>query len=156
VAGRKTEEERTVATNRRARHDYDILERLEAGIVLTGDEVKSLRLGQVSIAEAFARVDRREVWIEGMHVAEYAQGDNRRHQPLRPRKLLLHRREIDRLIGVLQEERLALVPLRVYFTHGIAKVELGVARGRRRWEKRQALAKRQHQREIEQELGRRR
>jgi SsrA-binding protein len=156
VAGRKTEEERTVATNRRARHDYDIQERIEAGIVLTGDEVKSMRLGQASIAEAFARIDRGEVWLEGMHVAEYAQGDHRRHQPLRPRKLLLHRREIDRLVGITQEQRLALIPLRVYFAHGIAKVELGVARGRRRWEKRQALAKRQHAREIEQELGRRR
>jgi SsrA-binding protein len=156
VAGRKTDEERTVATNRRARHDYDVQERIEAGIVLTGDEVKSMRLGQASIAEAYARIDRGEAWLEGMHVAEYAQGDHRRHQPLRPRKLLLHRREIDRLVGILQEQRLALIPLRVYFTHGIAKVELGVARGRRQWEKRQALAKRQHAREVEQELGRRR
>ena len=133
MTGRKDEDERTVATNRRARHDYDILERFEAGIVLTGDEVKSLRMGHGSLAEAFARVRDGEVWLEGMHVAEYPQGDKRTHLPLRPRKLLLHRAEIDRLAAEQDQERLALVPLRLYFTHGLAKVELGLARGRRRF-----------------------
>jgi SsrA-binding protein len=156
MSGRKDEQERAVATNRKARHDYHILEHLEAGIVLTGDEVKSLRGGRASLAEAFARVRDGEVWLEGMHVPPYEQGNVMAHQPLRPRKLLLHRREIARLVGQQQEERLSLVPLRVYFTHGVAKVELAVARGKRQHEKRQAIAKREHQREIERELGRRR
>jgi SsrA-binding protein len=156
MSGRKDEQERAVATNRKARHDYHVLEHLEAGIVLTGDEVKSLRGGRASLAEAFARVRDGEVWLEGMHVPPYEQGNVKAHQPLRPRKLLLHRREIARLVGQQQEERLSLVPLRVYFTHGVAKVELAVARGKRQHEKRQAIAKREHQREIERELGRRR
>jgi SsrA-binding protein len=156
MAGGAWDEERTVATTRKARHDYDILERIEAGIVLTGSEVKSLRGGRASIAEAFARVRGGAVWIEGMHVPEYAQGDTRNHQPLRPRKLLLRRAEIERLRAALEQERLALVPMRVYFTHGLAKVELGLARGRRRHEKRQAIAKREARREAERELGRRR
>lgn len=156
MAPRDEQGERTVATNRKARHDYDIIERVEAGIVLTGSEVKSLRGGRASIAEAFARIRDGQAWIEGMHVPEYAQGDNRTHQPMRPRKLLLHRTEIERLRAVTEQERLALVPLRVYFTHGIAKVELALARGRRRHEKRQAIAEREARREADRELGRRR
>jgi SsrA-binding protein len=148
--------EKTVATNRKARRDYQIVERMEAGIVLTGDEVKSLRGGRASLNEAFARVRDGEAWLEGMHVPPYEQGDTRRHQPTRPRKLLLHRKEISRLIGKQQEQRLTLIPLRVYFVHGLAKVELGVGRGKRDYEIRQTLKKRQHEREIEQELGRRR
>jgi SsrA-binding protein len=155
MAGR-TEGERAVATNRKARHDYHILDRLEAGIVLTGDEVKSLRGGRASIADAFARVRDGEVWLEGMHIPPYEQGNVKVHQPVRPRKLLLHRREIARLLGEQQEQRLSFVPLRVYFARGIAKVELAVARGKRQHEKRQAIARREHQREIERELGRRR
>ena len=156
MSGRERDGERAVATNRKARHDYHILERLEAGVALTGDEVKSLRGGRASIAEAFARVRNGEVWLEGMHIPPYEQGNVKTHQPLRPRKLLLHRREIARLVGQQQEERLSLVPLRVYFTHGMAKVELAVARGKRQHEKRQSIAKREHEREIERELGRRR
>jgi SsrA-binding protein len=156
MSGRRDEGERAVATNRKARHNYQILERLEAGIVLTGDEVKSLREGRASLAEAFARVRGGEVWLEGMHIPPYEQGNVKDHQPLRPRKLLLHRREIAKLTSQQQEERLAFVPLRVYFTHGISKVELAVARGKREHEKRQAIAKREHQREMERELGRRR
>jgi SsrA-binding protein len=148
--------EKTVATNRKARRDYQIVERMEAGIVLTGDEVKSLRGGRASLNESFARVRDGEAWLEGMHVPPYEQGDTRRHQPTRPRKLLLHRKEISRLIGRQQEQRLTLIPLRVYFVHGLAKVELGVGRGKRDYEIRQTLKKRQHEREIEQELGRRR
>jgi SsrA-binding protein len=148
--------QKTVATNRKARHDYQILESIECGIVLTGDEVKSLRGGRASLTEAFARVRDGEVWLEGMHVPPYEQGDKRRHLPTRPRKLLLHRRQIHRLVAQQQEQRLALVPLRVYFTHGMAKVEIGVARGKRQHEKRASIAKREQEREIAQELGRRR
>ena len=148
--------EKVVASNRKARHDYQILETIECGIVLTGDEVKSLRGGRASLTEAYARVRDGEAWLEGMHVPPYEQGDKRRHLPTRPRKLLLHRREIDKLAAEQQEQRLTLVPLRVYFTHGVAKVEIGVGRGKREHEKRQSIAKREQQREIAQELGRRR
>lgn len=148
--------ERTVASNRRARLDYEILETLEAGIVLTGSEVKSLRGGHASLKEAFARVRDGEVWIEGMHIPPYQQGERQGYDPVRPRKLLLHRGEIERLIGKSAERGLALVPLRVYFTHGLAKMELGLARGRRRYEKRQAIAEREHRREMEREISRRR
>jgi len=146
----------TVASNRKARHDYQIIETIECGIVLTGDEVKSLRGGRASLTEAYARVHDGEAWLEGMHVPPYEQGDKRRHLPTRPRKLLLHRRQIDELAARQQEQRLALVPLRVYFAHGMAKVEIAVARGKREHEKRQAIAKREQEREIAQELGRRR
>jgi SsrA-binding protein len=153
---RRTEDEKTVASNRRARHDYAIQETLEAGIQLTGDEVKSLRGGRASLTDCYARVRDGEAWIEGMHIPPYEQGDVKRHLPTRPRKLLLHRREIEKLASQQQEVRLTIVPLRVYFTHGIAKVELGVGRGKREFEKRQSIAKRESQREIERSLGRRR
>ena len=146
----------TVASNRKARHDYQVIETIECGIVLTGDEVKSLRGGRASLTEAYARVRDGEVWLEGMHVPPYEQGDKRRHLPTRPRKLLLHRREIDKLVVRQQEQRLALVPLRVYFARGMAKVEIAVARGKREHEKRQSIAKREQEREIARELGRRR
>ena len=154
-AGQKAAQ-KTVSSNRKARHDYQILDEIECGIVLTGDEVKSLRGGRASITEAYARVRDGEVWLEGMHVPPYEQGDTRRHLPTRPRKLLLRRREIEKLMVQQQEQRLALVPLRVYFTHGIAKVEIGVGRGKREHEKRQSIAKREQEREIAQEVGRRR
>ena len=150
------EGEKTVASNRKARHDYAIIETYECGIVLTGDEVKSLRGGRASLNEAYARVRDGEAWLEGMHVPPYEQGDKRHHQPMRPRKLLLHRREIDHLMTEQQEQRLAIVPLRVYFTHGMAKVEIGLGRGKRQFEKRQSIAKREVEREIEREVGRRR
>jgi SsrA-binding protein len=154
---RDPEGQKTVVSNRRARHDYEILERYETGIVLTGAEVKSLRGGRGSLAEAFARVRGNEVWLEGMHIPPYEQAmDKRRWDPIRPRKLLLHRREIERLIGTTAEKGLSLIPLRVYFAHGLAKVELGLARGKRQFEKRQAIAEREHRREIEREIGRRR
>jgi SsrA-binding protein len=148
--------ERTVATNRRARFDYAILERFEAGLVLTGGEVKSLRGGRASISEAFARIRDGEAWLEGMHIPPYEAGDKRTHLPVRPRKLLLHHREIQELEAAQQQDRLAIVPLRVYFAHGLAKVELGLARGKRTHEKRHAIAKREHEREIAREVGRRR
>ncbi|MGH2634964.1 MAG: SsrA-binding protein SmpB [Actinomycetota bacterium] len=150
-------QERTVVSNRRARRDYEIRESFEAGVVLTGAEVKSLRGGRGSLAEAFARVRDGEVWVEGMHIPPYEQAmDKRTYDPIRPRKLLLHRREIERLIGKTAERGLALVPLRVYFSHGIAKMELGLGRGRRQYEKRQVIAEREHAREMQREAGRRR
>ena len=151
------EGQKTVVSNRRARHDSDILERYETGIVLTGAEVKSLRGGRGSLAEAYARVRGHEIWLEGMHIPPYEQAmDKARWEPIRPRKLLLHRKEIEGLIGTTAEKGLALIPLRVYFAHGLAKVELGLARGRRQFEKRQAIAEREHRREMDQEAGRRR
>jgi SsrA-binding protein len=150
-------EQKTVISNRRARHDYEILERYETGIVLTGAEVKSLRGGRGSLAESFARVRGREIWIEGMHIPPYEQAmDKRTYDPIRPRKLLLHRTEIERLIGKTAERGLALIPMRVYFTHGMAKLELGLGRGKRQFEKRQALAEREHEREMQRSAGRRR
>jgi SsrA-binding protein len=149
-------DDKTVATNRKARHDYAILDTVECGIQLTGTEVKSLRLGQGSLVDCYARVRDGEVWLEGFHIPPYEQGDKRTHQPMRPRKLLLHRREIAEIHRQTAEKGLALVPLRVYFAHGMVKVELAVARGKRHHEKRQAIAKRDAQREVERELGRRR
>lgn len=148
--------QKTVASNRRALHDYEILERFEAGIALTGSEVKSLRGGQGSLSEAYGRVQGGEVWLEGMHIPPYEQGEKRGYDPVRRRKLLLHRNEIARLIGKTQERGLTLVPLRVYFSHGLAKVELGLGRGKRQFEKRQATLEREHRREMEQAARRRR
>ena len=145
-----------MATNRKARHDYEIVERYEAGMRLTGDEVKSLRAGRASLVDCYGRVKDHEAWLEDMHIPPYEQGDIRAHQPLRPRKLLLHRHEIDHLASEIAEKGYTVVPMRVYFTHGIAKVELGLGRGKRRHEKRQAIAKREAQREMEQAAGRRR
>jgi SsrA-binding protein len=157
--GAKTEgrsDDTIVASNRKARHDYAILDTFECGIQLTGSEVKSLRLGQASLVDCYARFRGGELWLEGMHVPAYEQGDTRAHLPMRPRKLLLHRRQMAALEREVMEKSLTLVPLRVYFTHGIAKVELATARGKRQHEKRQSIAKRDAQREAEQALGRRR
>ncbi len=148
--------EKVAASNRRASHDYEILERIEAGIRLTGSEVKSLRGGRASLAEAFARIRDGEAWLEGMHIPPYEQGQTKGYDPIRPRKLLLHRREIERLLGKTKEQGLALIPMRVYFTHGLAKVEIGLGKGRREHEKRQSIAKREAAREMERAAGRRR
>jgi SsrA-binding protein len=154
--GRRDEGEKIVASNRRARHDYELLERFSSGIRLTGDEVKSLRAGRASLVDSYGRVRDGELWLEGMHIPPYEQGNTRTHLPLRPRKLLLHRREIEEIARGVNEKGLALVPLRVYFVHGLAKVELALARGKRRYEKRQSIAKREAQREMERAAGRRR
>jgi SsrA-binding protein len=148
--------EKPVATNRRARHDYQIEETFEAGMVLTGAEVKSLRAGRASLAEAYARVTENEVWVENLHISPYSHAAGSASDPRRPRKLLLHRREIDRLIGRTHERGLTLVPLRLYFRHGLAKLEIGLGRGKRRYEKRRAIAEREHRREIERAVARRR
>ena len=147
---------KTVVSNRRALHDFEILERFEAGIVLTGSEVKSLRGGRGSLSEAYGRVQGGEVWLERMHIPPYEQGEKRGYDPIRRRKLLLHRNEIGRLIGKTQERGLTLVPLRVYFSHGLAKVEVGLGRGKRQFEKRQATLEREHRREMDQAARRRR
>jgi SsrA-binding protein len=154
--GRRDEGEKTVASNRRARHDYELLERFECGIQLTGDEVKSLRGGRASLMDCYGRVRDGELWLEGMHIPPYEQGDTRRHVPVRARKLLAHRRQIDEIAREVNEKGLSLVPLRVYFVHGLAKVEVALARGKRKYEKRQSIAKREAQREMERAAGRRR
>ncbi len=151
----REEGQKTVATNRRARFDYEILERMEAGIVLTGSEVKSLRAGRASLTESYARVRDGEVWLENLHIPPYEQGEKRGYDPKRMRKLLLKRAQIERLIGKTAERGLSLVPIRLYFSHGLAKVEIGLAKGKRQFEKRQAIAEREMRREAERSLGRR-
>jgi SsrA-binding protein len=146
--------QRAVATNRRARHDYTIEETYEAGLVLTGAEVKSLRGGRASLTEAYARVTDGEVWVENLHIPPYPNAAERPHDPRRPRKLLLRRGEIERLIGKTQERGLTLVPMRLYFTRGLAKLEIGLGRGKRQYEKRQAIAEREHRREMERGFAR--
>ena len=147
-----------IASNRRARHDYTVLDMVEAGLVLSGSEVKSLRAGHVQLTDAFARFNRDELWLEGVHIAPYqfAVGVGA-HDPDRPRKLLLHRAEIDRLKARVDQERVALVPLSLYFKDGRAKVELGRRpRAAQKADKRQAIAERDSKREIERALGRHR
>jgi SsrA-binding protein len=137
-----------IVENRRARYEYQILETLEAGLVLTGTEVKSVRAGGVSLSEAYARIRDGEAWLLGMHVPPYKQGSFSNAEPNRPRKLLLHKEEIARLQSRIGEKGLTVVPLRLYFTRGIAKVLLGVARGKKLWDKRADAAKRDVEREI--------
>jgi SsrA-binding protein len=147
--------ERAAATNRRARHDYAIDETYEAGMVLTGAEVKSLRNGKASLAESYARVTDGEVWVEGLHISPYSHASQREMDPRRPRKLLLHKKEIERLIGKTQERGLTLVPMRIYFKRGLAKMELGLGRGKRQHEKRDAALEREHKRDMERAFSRR-
>jgi SsrA-binding protein len=147
---------KAIATNRRARHEYSILDTYEAGLVLTGTEVKSLRQGRASLVDAFATIDNGEAYLRNLHIPEYTQGTWTNHEPRRTRKLLLHKAEISKLIGKLQETGLTLVPLQLYFSDGKAKIELALARGKRAYDKRQDLAKRDAQREIERAAGRRR
>ncbi|MHB0912772.1 MAG: SsrA-binding protein SmpB [Armatimonadota bacterium] len=146
---------KTVAVNRAARHEYFIEETIETGIALTGTEVKSIRAGNVSIKEAFARVERGEVWLHGMYVAPYEQGNRANVDPTRPRKLLLHKFEIERIKAKTEQKGLTLVPLSIYFKHGHAKVELGIARGKKLWDKRQAVADREASREAQRALSER-
>ena len=144
-----------VASNRKARHNYSILEVFEAGVVLVGTEVKSLREGQASMADAFATVDDGEIWLRNLHIAEYHHGTWTNHIPRRNRKLLLHRRQIDILVGKIRDGNLTLVPLSMYFLDGKVKVELALARGKQSHDKRQDLARRDAEREVVRELGRR-
>lgn len=144
-----------VATNRKARHNYSILDTYEAGVVLQGTEVKSLREGHASLADAFATVDDGEIWLRNLHIPEYHHGTWTNHAPRRNRKLLLHRKQIDTLVGKIRDGNLTLVPLSLYFTDGKVKVELALARGKQAHDKRQDLARRDAQREVIRELGRR-
>ncbi|MCZ8381230.1 SsrA-binding protein SmpB [Mycobacterium sp. CPCC 205372] len=146
---------KVVATNRRARHNYSILETYEAGVALMGTEVKSLRDGTASLADAFATVDDGEIWLRNLHIPEYHHGSWTNHTPRRNRKLLLHRSQIDTLIGKIRDGNLTLVPLSLYFTDGKVKVELALARGKQAHDKRQDIAKRDAAREVVRELGRR-
>jgi SsrA-binding protein len=157
VAARKQDTNNTViARNRRARHDYAIEDTYEAGVALTGTEVKSLRHGRASLVDGFALVSDGEVWLHNVHIPEYTLGTWTNHAPTRTRKLLLHKGEIDRLIRKTTEQGLTLVPLSLYFKDGKVKVELAVARGKREYDKRQDLAKRDAAREIERAIRRRR
>ncbi|MEU4368977.1 SsrA-binding protein SmpB [Micromonospora chersina] len=146
---------KVVASNKKARHDYAILDTYEAGMSLTGTEVKSLRAGRASLVDAFAQERDGELYLHGMHIPEYTQGTWTNHEPRRTRKLLLNRLEIDRLIGKTKESGLTMVPLQVYFSDGWAKVEIGLARGKKSYDKRQDLAKRDADREIARAVGRR-
>jgi SsrA-binding protein len=145
-----------IASNRRARHDYAIEDTVEAGLVLTGTEVKSLRAGRATLTEGFGQITNNEAWLHGVHIPQYTQGTWTNHEPRRTRKLLLHRREIDKLASSIQERGLTLVPLSLYFSGGKVKIELGLGRGKRAYDKRQDLAKRDAAREIDRELRRRR
>jgi SsrA-binding protein len=140
-------ERELVALNRRARHDYDIMETYEAGIVLTGTEIKSVRAHRVNLMDAYAAVEGHEVWLHNMHISPYEPGSRENVASRRSRKLLLHRREINRLLGRTTEKGLTLIPLRVYLQRGYAKVEIGLARGRRQYDKRAAIAAREARRE---------
>jgi len=145
---------KVIASNRKARHDYTILDTYEAGVVLVGTEVKSLRLGRASLVDSFATVDDGEVWLRGLHIPEYDRGTWTNHEPRRTRKLLLHKSEILRLIGKTKESGLSLVPLSMYFKDGKVKVEIGLGRGKKEYDKRQTLAKRDADREISRAHGR--
>jgi SsrA-binding protein len=145
-----------IASNRRARHDYTIEDTVEAGLVLTGTEVKSLRAGRATLSEGFGQISDGEAWLHGVHIPEYARGTWTNHDPRRIRKLLLHRKEIDKLASSVSERGLTLIPLSLYFSDGKVKIELGLARGKRTYDKRQDLAKRDAAREVERALRRRR
>lgn len=144
----KTSRDRTIATNRRARYDYEILETLEAGLVLTGTEIKSIRAGRVNLSDAHARPVGGEMWLYNAHIAVYAAGNVNNHEPKRPRKMLLRRDQITQLTKQVSERGLTLVPLKLYIHRGYAKIELAVARGKKRFDKRRAIIDREREREA--------
>ena len=144
-----------VATNRKARHDYTILDTYECGVVLVGTEVKALREGKCSLVDSFATIDEGEVWLRNLHIPEYSRGHWTNHSPRRVRKLLLHRREIDSLMGKVRDGNKTLVPLSLYFKDGRLKCELGLAQGKQAYDKRQDIKRRTEEREIVRDLGRR-
>lgn len=144
--------EKIVARNRRARHEYFILETYEAGIALQGSEIKSVRAGQISLAEAYVRIDGKEAWLEDAHIALYEQASIFNHEPRRPRKLLLHSKEIQKLWNTVRQKGVTIIPLSVYLKDGRAKVEIAVAKGKKLYDKRAEIAKRDTKREIERQL----
>jgi SsrA-binding protein len=145
---------KVIAQNRRARHDYAVLEEFEAGVALMGTEVKSLRLGRASLVDAYATVDDGEVFLRGLHIPEYTHGSWTNHEPRRTRKLLLHKYEIERLIGKIREGGLTLVPMSLYFSDGKVKCEIALARGKKTYDKRQDLAKKDAERDMARAIGR--
>ena len=147
---------RTIATNRRARRDYDILDTFEAGIVLTGTEIKSLRANRANIGDAYARPEGGELWLYNLHISQYDAGNSANHEPMRPRKLLMHKEQIRRLSRDVSEKGFTLVPLRIYLKRHLAKVELALARGRRRHDKRRAIIDRYREQEAREAIGSRR
>jgi SsrA-binding protein len=140
---------KVVAQNKKAYHDYEIEETYEAGLVLTGTEIKSIRAGKVNLRDSYARIKNGEVFLLNMHISPYEQGNRFNHDPLRTRKLLLHKREINKLFGLTREKGYALVPLKIYLKNGLAKVDLALARGKKLYDKRETMKKRDAQREIE-------
>ena len=140
---------KTISVNRKARHDFDILETIEGGLVLTGTEIKSIRDGKANIRDAFGRPEGRELWLFNAHIAPYSRGNRFNHDPMRPRKVLLHRDEIDYLSSKVQEKGLTLVPLRLYIKNHRAKIEIGLAKGRKLYDKRAAIAKRDAERQMQ-------
>ena len=147
---------KVIAQNKKARHDYLIEETFEAGVVLVGTEVKALRDGRVNLSDSYARIENGTAWLMQAHIGQYSHGNRNNHEPMRPRKLLLHRNEIERLDQKVAREGRTVVPLRVYFKHGLVKVEIAVARGKKTYDKRAAIAERESDRRIQRELGRRR
>lgn len=143
---------KVVTVNRRAFHDYFIDDRIEAGLVLTGTEIKSIREGRVNLREGYARIDNGEGWLVNVHIAPYEPGNRYNHDPIRSRKLLMHRKELDSLVGRVRQRGYTLIPTQLYLKHGRAKVELGLARGKREYDKRESIAKREAQREIDRSL----
>ncbi|WP_134739498.1 SsrA-binding protein SmpB [Nocardioides sp. 503] len=151
----KEQGRKIVAQNKKARHDYHIEDTYEAGMVLQGTEVKSLRLGRASLVDGFVDIDDHEAWLHGVHIPEYTQGTWTNHPARRKRKLLLNRVEIDKIERRVNEKGLTVIPLALYFVDGRAKVEIGLAKGKKSWDKRHSLAERQATREVEQAIGRR-
>jgi SsrA-binding protein len=145
-----------VTVNRKAYHDYHIQESFEAGLVLKGSEIKSIKAGKVNLSDAYAKPENGELWLYNSHIASYDAASYNTHEPVRPRKLLLHRKEIDILAGKVVQKGLTLVPLRLYIKHGIAKVELGVAKGKKAYDKREAIARRDAEREMDRAMKQRR
>src|SRR3989304_7716722 len=145
---------KVVATNRKAKHEYFVLESFEAGLSLHGSEIKSIRAGQISLAQAYVAIDEREAWLINAHIAAYDQASHYNHDPLRPRKLLLHRSEIRKLWDNVRQKGLTVVPLRVYLKEGLAKVEIAVAKGKKLYDKRADIAKRDVERELDRQINR--
>ncbi len=151
----KNEHIKVVANNKKARHDYHIIETVEAGLVLTGSEIKAIRAGQVNLRDGYALIREGQTWLLNVHISPYKQASYQNHEPRRERKLLLHRREINRLTGKLQEKGLTLVPLRLYLKDSWAKVELGLGQGKKLYDKRQSLRERDDKRQMDRAIGRR-
>ncbi|MFN2199296.1 MAG: SsrA-binding protein SmpB [Anaerolineales bacterium] len=146
---------KVVATNRKARHEYFLMDEYEAGLVLQGSEIKSVRAGRISLAQAYIRIENNEAWLVDAHIAPYDQAARFNHEPTRPRKLLLHRKEISHLEAEVTQKGVTIIPLKVYLKDGLAKIEIAVAKGKKLYDKRDAIAKRDAQREMERHLNKR-